>query len=114
MPRDSRLSSLSAWSWAKSAKSRPAITIETRPASASPPRKSAGSRKRSERICPLRGCCRLPLLRDLVADAPHGDDRRRVAELAAELAHMDVHGARVARERVAPYPLEQLVARQHE
>ena len=51
---------------------------------------------------------------DLVADAPDRDDRRRVAELAPQLAHVDVDRARVARERVAPDPLEQLVARQHE
>ncbi len=50
MPRDSRFSSVSAWSCAKSAKRRTAIAIETRPASARPARKSAGSRKRSERI----------------------------------------------------------------
>ena len=51
---------------------------------------------------------------DLVADAPDRHDRRRVAELAAQLAHVHVDRARVARERVAPDALEQLVAREHE
>src|SRR5262249_50093087 len=51
---------------------------------------------------------------DLVADPPHGDDRRGVPELAAQLADVHVDGARVAGERVAPHPLEQLVAREHE
>src|SRR5437868_8038467 len=50
----------------------------------------------------------------LVAHAPHGDDRRRVAELAAELAHVYVDRARVAGERVSPDALEQLVAGEHE
>ena len=49
---------------------------------------------------------------DLVPDAPDRDDRRRVAELAAELADMHVHRPRVARERVAPHSLEQLVTRE--
>ena len=52
--------------------------------------------------------------RDLVPDAPDGHDRRGVAELAAELADVDVDGARVAGEGVAPDALEQLVAREHE
>ena len=51
---------------------------------------------------------------DLVPHAPHGHDRRRVAELAAELPDVDVDGARVAREGVAPDALEQLVAREDE
>ena len=49
----------------------------------------------------------------LVADAPDGDDGAGVADLAAQLAHVDVDRARVAGERVAPDALEQLVARQH-
>ena len=52
--------------------------------------------------------------RDLVPHAPHGHDRRGVAELAAELPDVDVDGARVAREGVAPDALEQLVAREDE
>ena len=52
--------------------------------------------------------------RDLVADAPHGDDRRGVPELATDLAHVDVDGARVAGEGVAPDALEQLVPGEHE
>src|SRR5919197_1707405 len=52
--------------------------------------------------------------RHLVADAPDGDDRRGVAELPAELADVDVDGARIAGEGVAPDALEQLVARQDE
>ena len=58
--------------------------------------------------------CGVARRRDLVADAPDGDDRRRVAELAAQLADVDVDRARVAGEGVAPDALEQLVARQHE
>src|SRR5581483_6622819 len=57
---------------------------------------------------------RVPRGGDLVADAPHRDDRRCVAELAPELAHVHVDGARVAGEGVAPDALEELVARQHE
>ena len=41
-------------------------------------------------------------------------DRAGLADLAAQLAHVHVDRARVARERVAPHALEQLVARQHE
>src|SRR3712207_5387085 len=54
------------------------------------------------------------IVRDLVPDAPYGGHRAAVAELAAKLAHVHVHRARVARERVAPHPFEELVARQHE
>src|SRR5205814_10250422 len=35
---------------------------------------------------------------DLVAHAPNGDDRRGLAELAPQLAHVDVDGAGVAGE----------------
>ena len=49
-----------------------------------------------------------------VPDAPHRHDRRCVAELAAELAHVHVDGARIARERVAPDALEELVAGEDE
>src|SRR5207237_2329847 len=59
----------------------------------------------------LRGLARRA---HLVADAPHRHDRRRVAELSAQLADVDVHRASVACERVPPDPLEQLVARQDE
>src|SRR5262245_27814156 len=81
-----------------------------------PARKIAGNRKRSERnIRPyLRRFRRLPGGRDLVAHAPDRDDRRRVPELAAQLADVNVHRAGVAGEGVAPDALEQLVAREHE
>src|SRR5438270_6407777 len=79
------------------------------------PRKRAGSRKRSERSTGARrGLGPVPGGRDLVADPPDGHDRGRLTELAPELAHVDVDGARVAGEGVAPDALEQLVARQHE
>jgi len=52
--------------------------------------------------------------RDLVADAPHRDDRSCLTELAAHLPDVDVDRARVAGERVAPDPLEELVAREHD
>src|SRR5207253_11076825 len=57
---------------------------------------------------------RVPRGRDLVADPPDGDDRRGVAQLAAELADVHVDRARVAGEGVAPDALEQLIARQDE
>src|SRR5436190_19853536 len=78
-----------------------------------PTRKNAASRNRSDRNMPVLGS-RLPRRRDLVADPPHRHDRRRLAELAPELADVDVDGAGVARERVAPDALEQLVTREHE
>ena len=90
------------------------------PRATMPARKSAGSRKRSDREHAPGVPRRAPVLcassrgRDLVADAPDGDDRRGVAELAAQLAHVHVDRARVAGEGVAPDALEQLVARQHE
>src|SRR5207237_4178587 len=51
---------------------------------------------------------------DLVPHAPDRDDGRRVAELASELADVDVDRARVPGEGVAPDSLEQLVAREDE
>src|SRR5512141_1753008 len=83
-----------------------------------PTRKSAGSRKRSElsiarytlalsRDRVLRGA-------DLVADAPDGHDRGCLAELSAQLSHVDVHRASVTSKGVAPDALEQLVTREHE
>src|SRR6266536_1069390 len=54
------------------------------------------------------------IVSDLVAHTPYGGNRAVVAELAPELAHVNVHCAGVAREGVAPHPLEQLVAREHE
>src|SRR5512133_172127 len=79
-------------------------------------RKSAGSRKRSDRnmLRSSLGAHGIPRGCDLVADAPHGDDRRGVAELAANLPDMHVDGPRVAGERVAPHPLQELVAGQHD
>src|SRR6185437_16999960 len=77
-------------------------------------RKLEAQRPQHRGPCRLGADRRVPRGRDLVADPPDGDDRRGVAELAAELAHVDVDRARVAGERVAPDPLQQLVARQHE
>src|SRR4051794_8304038 len=121
MPAASRRSSLSVCWWAKSWNSRTAISVEMTPARRIPPRKRSGSRTRSDEntppprsLAPGRVLRSVARGRDLVADAPHGDDRRRVAELAPELAHVDVDGARVARERVAPDALEELVAGEHE
>src|SRR2546423_6694117 len=83
-----------------------------------PSRKSAGSRKRSDlsigAYTVALSADRVPRGADLVADSPHGHDRRGLAELAAQLPHVDVHGAGVARKGVAPDALEQLVARQDE
>src|SRR3990172_7799561 len=62
----------------------------------------------------LRRFRRLRLRCRLVADAPDRHDRGGVAELAPELTDVDVHGPRVAGERVAPHALEQLVTGQHE
>src|SRR5436305_4568401 len=121
MPLDSFRSWASVWSFACRRKSWTAISVVTTPATRMPARKSSGSRTRSEEnIAPYRASGGRVILvgvpggRDLVADAPDRDDRRRVAELAPQLAHVDVHRARVAGERVAPDALEQLVARQHE
>ncbi len=53
--------------------------------------------------------------RHLVADAPDRDDRRRIAELAPQLADVDVDRAGVdPGVGVAPHALEELVAREHE
>src|SRR5262249_61552895 len=50
----------------------------------------------------------------LVARAPPGPDRAAgLAELDAETAHVDVHGARLAEIVVAPHLAQQLFARQH-
>src|SRR6195952_4037667 len=68
-------------------------------------RKSATSRVLRDR----RG-----IVGNLVADTPDGHDRARVADLAPELAHVHVHRAGIAGERVTPDPLEQLVAREHQ
>ena len=91
------------------------ITAVTSPARTTPSRKRAGRRNRSDRIA-TQGytTAGLRLGGDLVADAPDRHDRAGVAELAPQLANVDVDGPRVAREGVAPDPLEQLVARQHE
>src|SRR5439155_7131535 len=94
-------------------KSWTAIAVETIPASATPARKNAGRRKRRERNIALGGV-RVLRRRDLVPDSPDGHDRRGVAELPAQLTDVDVDGARVSRERVAPDALEQLVAGEHE
>ena len=49
-----------------------------------------------------------------VADAPHRGERQVVAELLAELAHVDVDGALVADPAVAPHAVEQLPAAEGE
>src|SRR5918995_2279768 len=116
-PVASAVSSSKVWRSTCSWNSRTAIRLETIPDSATPIRKIAGSRNLSDRNMPAAGrlgAHRLLAGRDLVADPPHGHDRRRLAELPAKLAHVDVHGARVPREGVAPDALEQLVARKHE
>src|SRR5919201_278276 len=79
-------------------------------------RKSAGSWKRSERNTALSSLSvhRVPRGRNLVADTPDGDDRRSIPELAPQLPDVDVDGARVAGEGVAPDALQQLVAREDE
>src|SRR5260370_18430433 len=85
----------------------------TRPARRTPSRKSAGSRKRSDPNMGPRVLLRrsgFARRAHLVADAPHRDDRRPIAELAAQLAHMHVDRARLARERIAPDASEQLIA----
>src|SRR6266571_5252477 len=88
------------------------------PLTTMPSRKSAGNRKRSElnirTYKVLLGLDRIPRGRDFVADPPHGHDRRGLAELPPQLAHVDVHRARVPGECVAPDSLEQLVAGEHE
>src|SRR5919197_4123237 len=92
------------------------MAAATSPARTMLARKNAGSRKRRERSTAL-GAARAPAVpcgRDLVADPPDGHDRRRLAELAAELAHVHVDGPRVAREGVAPDALQELVAREDE
>src|SRR6266545_2280212 len=94
------------------------MAVAINPLTTMPSRNSAGSRKRSDlSIGPYTvalGVDRVPRRADLVADAPDGHDRRGLAELPAQLADVDVHGARVAGEGVAPDALEQLVAGQHE
>src|SRR6185312_14140321 len=66
--------------------------------------------KRRRHLGALRRVSGRALGRDLVADAPHGHDRRRVPELSPDLPDVDVHRPRVAGEGVAPHALEQLVS----
>src|ERR1700712_4221460 len=84
---------------------RTATAAKRNAASARLTRKSATSRVLSDR----RG-----IVGNLVADTPDRHDRAGVPDLAPELADVHVDRARVARERVAPHALEQLVAREHE
>src|ERR671914_1664792 len=95
------------------------MRLATSPATAIPARNTAGSRKRSERNTARKrsfvlGAHRVPGGSDLVAHAPHGHDRRGVAQLAAQLPDVHVHRPRVAGEGIAPDALEQLVSREHE
>src|SRR4029078_12557829 len=93
MPYASLLSFESAWSRAKSWKSLTEIAVVMTPASTIPARNTRGSRTRSEPSIRLRLSPRLLGVlrrRDFVPDTPHGDDRRRVLQLAAQLAHVDV------------------------
>src|SRR5664279_348789 len=105
VPSAWRLRSLRALDCCSCENWRTATAAKRKAARARLTRKSATSRVLRDR----RG-----IVGNLVADTPDGHDRARVADLAPELAHMHVHRARVARERVAPHPLEQLVAREHE
>src|SRR4051795_7058626 len=122
MPADSRRRSCRVWWRAKLRNSWIAISPVTTPDSRSPARNSRGRRTRSDEkragtASPLRRrdfLLRVARVRDLVADAPDGHDRRGIAELAAQLPDVDVHRSRVTCERVAPDALEQLVAGQHE
>src|SRR5712691_7027434 len=82
-------------------------------AGTTPVGESAATRARPEPT-PRSGGLLLARRAHLVADPPDGHDRGRVAELAAELTDVHVDRARVARERVPPDALEQLVAREHE
>src|SRR5215210_8216976 len=75
--------------------------------------REAGTEATAAWLPPL-GVHRIPRGADLVAHAPDGHDGRRVAELAAQLPHVDVDRARVACEGIAPDALEQLVASEHE
>src|SRR5262245_10440191 len=112
MPCASRFSDVSAWSCAKSWNSRTEISVVISAARRIPARKTSGRRTRSDPTIALslrRLLAGVLCRRHLVADAPHRDDRRSVAELAAQLPHMDVDRARVAGERVAPDALEQLI-----
>src|SRR3954454_21951797 len=77
----------------------PAITV----ASSSVPANRRASRVLSDRS----------IVSDLVPDAPDGGDRALVTELPAKLADVHVDRARIACERVAPDPLEQLIAGEH-
>src|SRR6266576_1610311 len=99
-------------------KRRSATTAAMSPLTTMPSRKSAGNRKRSElniRTYKVSlGLDRIARGPDLVADPPHGHDRRGLAELSSQLPNVDVHGAGVAGERVTPDPLEELVPREHE
>src|SRR3954451_21150561 len=78
--------------------------------SARPPATSTGTSRRTT----SRSLSDRNIVGHLVSDAPHGHHRAGVADLAAQLPNVHVDGARVARERVAPHPLEELVARQHD
>src|SRR6266511_2757751 len=73
-----------------------------RPASAAPARSASPAHRRLSSIVRL------------VADTADGPDRRAVAELGAQLADVHVHGARVGGERVAPDPLQDLIAGEHQ
>src|SRR3954452_11694538 len=74
--------------------------------------KMSASRLRSDRIR-----IRLLLVAEAVADAAHREDVLRLLgvrlELLAQVADVDVDGARVAIGRVAPYAREEHVAREH-
>src|SRR6266508_4788239 len=94
------------------------MAVAINPLTTMPSRNSAGSRKRSDlSIWPYTVALRtdrIPGGPDLVADPPHGHDRRGLAELPPQLTHMDVHRPRVAGEGVAPDAFDQLAAREHD
>src|SRR5437870_3554246 len=83
-----------------------------------PRRKSAGRRKRSElSMVPYTLALDVDCITrraHLVAHAPDSHDRRGLSQLPLQLPHVHVDGARVAGERVAPDPFQELVAGKHE
>ena len=57
------------------------------------PRRAGDEPRARHAATPLRRRCRRAIGGDLVADPPHRDDRRRVAELAPDLPDVDVDSA---------------------
>src|SRR6478752_1160145 len=78
--------------------------------SASPPATSTGTSRNTTSLT----LSDRNIVGHLVSDTPHRHHRAGVADLAAQLPDVHVDGAGVARERVPPDPLEQLVAGEHD